>query len=109
MRTKARERQIGDLLPGRGVSAHGRPELGRAGPRIGGDLLVRWAYGAMVKEPEPRRGARSRLRGKMAGALLLLRRPLLEEALDQPILQGVESDDYETPAGSECALGRREA
>ena len=91
------------------IGAHGRPQPGRARPRIGGDLLVRRAYRAMVNEPETRRRPCAGLRRQMARALLLRCRPFPEEALDQPILQRVEGDDGEPPARRQHALGRRQA
>ena len=43
-RAKARDAEVACVrLPRRGIGADGPPELGRARPRIGGDLLVRWA------------------------------------------------------------------
>src|SRR5437867_2311409 len=74
MRTQAREGRItGILVPGRGIGAHSRPELGRTRPWIGCDLLVRRAYRAMVKESETRRSARAELgQFRRAGELSLL-------------------------------------
>ena len=110
MQIKAREIQIaGILVPRGGIGAHGCPELGRARPRIGGDLLVRRAYRAMVKEPETGRRASTALRRQVSGALLLGSCPVPEELLDQPVLQRMEGDDHKAATRSEQALRRRQA
>src|SRR6476646_5973097 len=59
----------------------------------------------MVNEPETRRGPGAGLRRQVARAVRLRLRAVLEELLDQPILQRVEGDDEEAPAGREHALG----